>query len=154
LSFSSLVILLSLPAIVQIDSTAQVLTQFQLSLPGTLPSKRPREEETKLPRPDKSGLVMIPFLFLPFFAFLAIISGVVESDQLNIGCNVVGQRTFHPLGCGEGCQWSTETRGDYLATISDLTCHGCDWDSGQGVTSASYTLSSNNGKGNQKSSKS
>jgi hypothetical protein len=44
--------------------------------------------------------------------------------------------------------------GDYLATITGLTCQGYEWDSSQGVTQASYTLTSDNGKSNQKSNKS
>jgi len=44
--------------------------------------------------------------------------------------------------------------GDYLATITGLTCQRYEWDKDKGVTSASYTLTGNNGKPNQKSSKS
>jgi hypothetical protein len=44
--------------------------------------------------------------------------------------------------------------GDYLATITGLTCSGYEWEKDKGVTQASYTLTNNNGKGNQKSNKS
>jgi len=42
--------------------------------------------------------------------------------------------------------------GDYLATVTSLTCPGYEWDKDK-VSSASYTLTSNNDKANQKSSK-